>query len=178
MGLTGHEIEHTRRGGPEGRVEVVVTHRETLCVVPECRDGVAVVVIHHESGRRRVGCCAALDLRELGKLVHQAAVQRLLLRRVVVILVARQGVRHAEALRVHPVRVVRQQLRREAVDRRRSRLRLEGLPVSVGRIGIRAEVVIEGNILLKEHDDVLDRRRGLGAVVNTRGSAHPGDAGE
>ena len=35
---------------------------------------------------------------------------------------------------------------------------MEALPVRPGRVGIGAEVVVERDVLLEDHDDVADRR--------------------
>src|SRR5258706_8673520 len=48
MRLAGDKVQSSRRRGAEGRGEAVVAHCEVLRVIPERRDGVAVVVAHYD----------------------------------------------------------------------------------------------------------------------------------
>ena len=125
--------------------------------------------LHGSAERRRAaGGADALD-----ELVHLPAVERLLLVAVVVILVAGElasgaageaGRRAVEPRRLRGVRVARQQRRRQPVDVGRVRRRGERLAVGVGRVRIRAEVVVEGDVLLEDHDQMPDGRARVGAV--------------
>src|SRR5581483_9791390 len=77
--------------------------------------------------------------------------------------------------RVEPDRVRKVRIgRREAVDRRRSRRGRERLAVRVRRPRIRAEVVVEGDVLLEDHHDVLDGRRGRTGASCTRSRVRRG----
>ena len=96
-GVAGDEVDRAGRRGAERRPVRVVADREVLCLVPEAGDGVAVVVVHDRLriAQRPPPWClrrsvrAAVGADALDELVHRAAVERLLLVAVVVILVAR-----------------------------------------------------------------------------------------
>src|SRR5947209_20524781 len=45
-GLAGDEVERTRRGGSECRIEALVEQDPVLRVIPKRGDGVPVVVVH------------------------------------------------------------------------------------------------------------------------------------
>src|SRR5262249_33646704 len=103
----------------------------------------------------------------LDELVHLPAVERLLFVAVVVIHVARElaagathepGRRAVEALRRRRVRVRGQKRRGQAVDGRRAGLRRERVAGRPRRVRIRAEVMVERDVLLEDHDNVLDWR--------------------
>src|SRR5581483_12067063 len=110
-GVAGGEVQRAGGRGPERRAERAVAHGEVLRVVPQRGGRVAVVVVHDVTrdarlARRAAG--AAVRPCELREAVHLAAVERLLLGQVVVVLVARQqvvDVRGVVAARVHTVRV-------------------------------------------------------------------------
>jgi hypothetical protein len=182
-GVAGHEVDRARRRGPERRAVGVVAHREVLRVVPQRRDGVAVVVVHdlRRVARRPERARAGAGADRLHEVVHLAFVEGLLLVGVVVVLVAgelaagralkagraaveplrrcRVGVAEAQVFLVAQRR--RQRFRRgglEAVDRRCALRRLERLAIAVRRLGVGAEVVVEGDVLSEDHDNVLDRR--------------------
>ena len=157
----GDHVERPGRGRPEVRVVVVVAHRVVLRVVPQPGDGVAVVVIHDDAGRP-VFAGTQVGLGELDELVHRPAVERFLLRGVAVVLVAGQRLGRGEPLRVVAVRVVAEQARRQAIDLGRARLGVERRAVGVGRVRVGAEVVVERDVLVEEHDQVLDRCAGRG----------------
>jgi hypothetical protein len=116
----------------------------------------------------------AVGADALDELIHRSVVERLLLVAVVVILVAgeeaariaHQARRAAvETLRRRKVRVVREERGREPVHRRCPGDRGEWRSVGVRSLGIGAEVVIEGDVLLEDHDEMLDRRRRLDAAA-------------
>ena len=157
VGLAGDEVQRAGGGRAEGRAERVVAHREVLRVVPQRRHGVAVVVAHRQ---RLVGAVA----RELREAVHQPAVERLLLGRVVVVLVADDRFRAVDPERVERVRVFGQQVFGQPVHAGRVRRGVErGLAGRVGGVGVGPEVVIERDVLLEDDDQVLDRGRRSGA---------------
>ena len=118
----------------------------------------------------------AAGVRVLGLLdehVHLAVVLSLLLRRVIVVLVRRERLGVGQPLRVVLVRVVGKQrpdrpglgdLLVEAVHGRGARLGVERGAVRVRRVRVGAEVVVERLVLVEDHDQVLDRRRGAAAV--------------
>src|SRR6266568_2922666 len=168
-GLARDQVERAGCRRAEGGVVVVVAHRIVLCVVPQPGDRVAVVVVHDQAGRAEVRGRAGADVGELDELVHLAAVDGLLLRRVTVVLVAGQGLRVGQPGGVAAVRVAGEQrpdraaggdLGVQAVHRRGPRLGVERAPVGVGRERVGAEVVVERHVLVEDHDHVLDRRRG------------------
>ncbi len=193
MGLAGDEVEGARRGRAEDRSPAVVAHRVVLRVVPQPGDRVAVVVVHDEAGtrvgdagRRGVGV-AVRRLGELDELVHRAAVEGFLLRDVVVVLRAGLGLRRRQPRRLILVGIRGQQRRvaRVVVRHGRSCGSGEGGAVGVRGVRIGAEVVVEGDVLVEQHHDMFDRRRGLGRVVHLGhgrrdGGRDPqrGDAGE
>ena len=185
-GVAGGDVDRARGGRPERGAERVVAHRVVLGVVPERGHRVAVVVVHDDlriAERSARGRPAARVVRSavradaLDELVHQAVVERLLLVAVVVVLVAgdlaARVARKPDRARVQPprrreVRVVREQRGRQSVDRGRSRRRRKRRAVGVGRLWIRAEVVIEGDVLLEDHDEMLDRRGGPDTALPRR----------
>src|SRR5207244_4160405 len=98
----------------------------------------------------------------LDELVHQAAVGGLLLGRVVVVLVAGQGLGSVEPLRVAQVGVGGEQGLVQPVHARCVTPGPEyGLPLGVGGDGVGSEVVVEGDVFLEDDDQVLDRGGGL-----------------
>ncbi len=166
VGLAGDQVERARGGGAVGAAEEVVAHREALGVVPQGGDGVAVVVVHHQAGLGEHRRLAVLDVRVLDELVHLAAVEGELLVLVGVVLVAGDGLGRAEPLRVGAVRVAVEQVVGEAVDLRGAGLggELHLVVGGVGRVRVGAEVVVEGDVLLEYHHQVLDRGGGLRGV--------------
>ncbi len=159
MGLAGDQVQRARCGRSEGGVVGVVAHRVLLRVVPQRRDGVAVVVVHDHAGRAEGRRLTRGDLGVLHELVHLRGVEGGLLVFVLVVLVAGDLlIGTTEPGRLGFVRVVRQQVRRQTVDLRRARLRGELGAIGVRRIRVGAEVVIEGYVLLEDHHHVLNRR--------------------
>src|SRR6185312_12187763 len=126
VGLTGYQVKGAGGRGAEGGAVGVVAQREGLGVVPQGRDGVAVVVVHHQARQAHVRGTAGLHVREFHELVHQAAVEGLLLRAVGMVLVAGQRLGTVDARRVGAVRVVRQQELAETVHARRAGAGVEG----------------------------------------------------
>ena len=177
--LAGDEVERPRRGRPELGVVEVVAHRVPLRVVPQPGHGVAVVVVHDQAGRLVVGGRAGTDPGLLHELVHQAAVHGLLLGGVGVVLVAGQGLRRGQPLGIGRVGIVGQQRRGQAVHARRPRLGVEGIPVGVGRVRVGGEIVIETDVLLEDHHEMLDRRgrAAAGGRVRRRGAEGGGGDG-
>ena len=154
------------RGTKVGAVGVV-THGEPLRIIPECGHGVAVVVAHHQPIRRLAIGRRTGRARVFGEQVHQPAVKRLLFRRVVVILIVGRGLGRSRRnglvapfplSGIQGIRIVVEQPVRIAIHRRRSGLgdkaRLSG---RIQGLGIGAEVVVEGDIFLKDDDEMLDR---------------------
>ena len=92
MCLTRDEVECSWSRGTECRAEGVITHREKLRIVPECRDGVAVKVVHHNGFVR-----TTTTGDRLNELVHKAMVEGALLIFIVVILVTRHWLRAVES---------------------------------------------------------------------------------
>ena len=160
-----------RRLAAHGGV-AVVAEREVLRVVPVGGDGIAVEVAHHRvprARRRLVAELARVERRlrvEAHELVHEAAVARLLLGGVLVVLIAGVGLGAIDAERLGRVRISLDQRRREAVDRGRSPPRVKGrLPGRVERRRIGREVGVERVILLEDHHQVLDRRLRRGTLA-------------
>ncbi len=173
VGLARDQVQRAGGGRPVGGVEGVVGQRVLLGVVPHAGDGVAVVVVHGQARRAVQAAGAGVLGRVLHEQVVLAAVERQLLRRVAVVLVAGQQVRGGQPGRRVEVRVLRQQTRRGlGVDLLRGVLRgRERRAVGVRRVRVGAEVVVERHVLVVDDHQVLDRCRrgrvpgGLGAVV-------------
>ncbi len=151
----GDEVERAGRRRAEDGVEVVVAHRVMLGVVPERRDRVAVEIVHHDLGvALRPGGAHRLD-----EAVHEPAVIGLLLLAVAVIHVAGGGLGAGQPLGSGGIGIGGEQRPFEPVDGRRAGQGVEsGLAGRVQRVRIGAEVVIEGDVLLEDHDEVLHRR--------------------
>ena len=177
IGLARNKIDGARRRRPEIGVVGVVAHRVMLRVVPKRGDGIAVVVPHGQSGggdnrtaRRRRTCGA--DRRREG--VHQTVIEGHLLRGVVMILIRGRSFAAIEAegiggafgvRRVGGVGIVAQQGTLQAIHRRRPGGGNEArLAPRIGRNGIGREVVIEGNVLLEDHHQMLDGSGRLSAA--------------
>ena len=191
MGLARDQIERPDRRRPPVAGEVVIAHREALRVIPERGHRIPVVVAHDdggialgEAGLRRHG------MIERNELVHEPAVDRLLLVHVAMILGALDDAVASEAERVHihllaghrvhvVIGIVHQQLRVLPVvlNHRRVRLRVErDFAAKVLRNRVGPEVLIERAVLIEDHDQVLDRcaRRPVGGL----GVAAPGGKGD
>ena len=108
------------RGRAERVAVGVVTHRVLLGVVPQAGDGVAVVVVHYQARLADIRSSAVLTVGELDEFIHQTAVEGLLLGGVLVIHVAGEGLGGVEPGRVEEIGVVREQVSRESVYRRRA----------------------------------------------------------
>ena len=123
------------------------------------------------------------------KRIHQAGVEGLLLVGVVVILVCGCRLRRAQPEGVYGValvdfyiqeiRVALEQHGGQAIYLWCFRARFEGgFMGRVERVWISPEVVIEGDILVKDHHQMLDRRRGLLGILRWAGSASQRDQQE
>src|SRR6185312_12671989 len=55
VGLPRDQVDRAGSGRAVGRVVVLVAHRVVLRVIPHRRDGVAVVVVHHQARQADVG---------------------------------------------------------------------------------------------------------------------------
>ena len=82
-GLTRNQVESSRCRRPERCIEGIVAHCIVLSVVPQRRDGIAVIIVHH--GRAVGSATVCLACSRLHELVQQAAIHRLLLVGVVVV---------------------------------------------------------------------------------------------
>src|SRR5208283_1939256 len=88
-------------------------------------------------------------------------------------LVRRGGLGHIQPVRIGraraiggvQVRVMNEQSARQSIDRRRIGFRRELIVKRrIQRIGVGSEVVIEGNVLVENHDQVLNRSGRRGSV--------------
>src|SRR5262249_15909233 len=136
-----------------------------LSIIPQGGHGVTVKVTHDVSGvTDQESIRAGAGANGLHEQVHSTSVKSILLVAILVILIARRSLRAAEAERIDQVRIVRQQSTAEAVDRRCAATRMKlRLARRVQRHWVRGKVMVERNILLKDHNYVLDgsRRRVL-----------------
>ena len=160
--LTRDQIQRARRGGAERGAVRIVTHREMLGVVPQRGDRVAIVVAHHQAlALAGVEAGGRTHAHGLDEPVHGAGVERLLLVGVVVILIAGGGIPMTEPERLHRVRIVIEQTSgKQSVDERGAGLRRKRRPVGIRRVRIGGEIVVEGDVLLKDDHEM------------TNGSAH------
>src|SRR5947209_20435308 len=106
MRLTSDQVESTDSGWSKSGAEEAIAHREVLCIVPEGRDGVAIVVVHHDP------FVFASRTYILDELIHLAIVKSFLLIEVLVILVTVERLRAVQPLWISQVRIVIEQLRR------------------------------------------------------------------
>jgi hypothetical protein len=149
-----------------------------LRVVPHRGDGVAVVITHHLAGAVFVGRRTRQSFTRAGEFwekIHLAVVERLLFGRVIVILVGGRRLRAVEAERIDRTRaitrigggrIVRQKRGSQAVDAWCERRRIERwLARRVGGIRIGAEVMIERNVFLENHHQMLDWCGSAGVIA-------------
>ena len=153
-----------------------------LRVIPQGGDGVAVEVAHHRvplAGLRLVAELARVERRlgvEADELVHQAAVARLLLGGVLVVLVAGVGLAAVDPEWPGGVRVSLDQRRIEAVDRGRALPRVKnGLARQIEGFRIGPEVDVERVVLLEDHHQVLDRGVRCGTPAGRLGAGSGGN---
>ena len=194
VGLARDQVDGARRGGAELRGEVVVAQRIMLRIVPQRRDGVAVVVTHDEAFGRNAGGRRARGADPGREAIHVAVVIGALLGALIVSLVRRERLRGRQAKRIGragavqlgavggdwririAVGILVDQVdagqRLEAVRRIERRQQSvdalwrapRGFELRLARIVLRhrvsCEIMIEGDVLLKDHDQMLDRCRG------------------
>ncbi len=171
VGLAGDDFQRTRRGRAVTIGAGVVAHREVLGVVPERRNGIAVVIAHDRAGRaERAGAAGRAFTCVKREQVSRAVVFGLLLRRIGVALVSRghlgdvqtERIGGARAvLRIQKVRVGGQKT--GMLDRidlgLRNCLGVEGwLADRIGGMRLGAEVVVERNVLTVDDDHMFDGR--------------------
>src|SRR5947209_7427803 len=162
MRLTSDQVESTDSGWSKSGAEEVIAHREVLCVVPEGRDGVAIIVIHHDP------FVFASRTHILDELIHLAIVKSFLLIEVLVILVTVDRLRAIQSLWISQVGIVVKQLRSQAIDRRSiSRCGKGRFSWRVERIGIGAEVVVERIVFIIDDYQVLNWRGRLAGCLRT-----------
>ncbi len=168
VGLTRDQVQRAGGRGTEDAVEGVVRHGELLGVVPDPGDGVAVVVVHAQPRCAEDDrlTSAGVGAGVLDELVHLPVVECQLLGQVAVVLVARERLAGREPGGVVLVRVAHQQARALEVvvlGRARRRDELGAVGVLGRRIG--GEVVVVGNVLVEDHDEMLDGACGLVGTV-------------
>jgi hypothetical protein len=140
-------------------VEEIVAHGEVLRVVPQRRDGVAVIVGHGKTGR------ASGSGGAFREFVRQAAVVGFLLIGIVIIVVANQLLAAVQAEWLDRIRIVGEQRQSQSVDRRSVRQRGERrFSRRIRRVRVRPEIVIERIVLVEDYDDVFDGRGKAGSV--------------
>ncbi len=125
-----------------------------LRVIPHRGDSVAVVVAHRAGGPEDFIVAAQF----LHKFIHQAAVRSSLLVAIVVVFVARHRHARGNSEWIRFVRIVSEQPRRqESVGSRGILPAVEGsLARKVKGVRVSAEIMVERNVLLKDHHNVLD----------------------
>src|SRR5215472_458199 len=185
-GIAGNQVDRPRRRRPVHRVVGVVAHGEGLRIVPHRGHGVTVVVAHHQRGAISVVRAGSVRThsQKLDELVQQSGVVPLLLRRVVMVLVAGVVLRAVKTKRLVSILVVVKQRIGQAVHSRGSGRRLEGrLSSFIGRNRVGAEVVVKGNVLLKDNYQVLygsrrSRRARRGENRQCASDQQRGDSGK
>src|SRR5262249_27441978 len=159
--LPGDQIDRSGRGWTEVRGEVVIADGKVLRVVPQRGDRIAVEIPHDIAGCTggRAAARSGSRSRFLHHLVDEAMVVSFLLCFVLMVLIARGRVRSREAKRGLVVRILSEQRAAQAVDVWRARPGVETrLARRVLGMRISSEVVIERDVLLIDHDHMLDRR--------------------
>ena len=155
-----------------------------LSVVPNRGGSVAVVVTHDEA-------FSVAEIREAGrshadrfdKEIHQTVVEGSMFVGVTVVLIAGYGLRPGQAKGRLGIWIGNQQRAAQTVDRRRAGGRSEYrfARSAIDGVGIRGEVVIEGNIFLEDDNHMLDRSGGSHgrsvAAVGTDGNRRGSDGG-
>ena len=186
--LPRNKINQPRSGRAKGRAVGIVAHCKMLSVVPESSDGVAVEVSEVKTfGSRdwRSIRWRASSANIQGEEVHQAHVHSGLLGSIGVILIVRgrlrtvkpERIRSACQVRRVQVGVVCEQPAGKSIDGWGSPLRMEGrLAWGIQGVWIRAEVMIERDVLLKDNHYVLDWSSGV-AVGICRCHWHQADRG-
>jgi hypothetical protein len=107
----------------------------------------------------------------LDKAIHRSAVEGRLFGLVGVVLITGHLLTPAaQSHWLYRIGIVRQQLWGEAVYHWGVRSAMERLAVDVGGMGIRPEVVIKRDVLLKDDHQMMDRRSGGGFRARGRGS--------
>ncbi len=146
-----------------------------LGVIPQRGYSIAVVIAQR-AVRPEVFVVAAkgMPIRERAcEAVHQPAVKRKLFISISVVLVA--GIRDAtiDSEWIHSIGVVGEQSGAlKAIHARRTVFRatkiFTAVIICLG-VGIGTEIVVERNVLLEDHDNMLDWRLGRGTVLALRG---------
>src|SRR5437588_2092532 len=163
--VAGNQIQGAGSGRTISGAEGVVAHGEVLRVVPKSSHGVAVVVAHG-AGRAKDSVVAAQFLYEL---IHQSAIRGCLLVSVVVVLIAGHRNAAVNAKRIGEIGVVFEQAGIQAIGvrcRAGGRAEIDGSVIIGGGQGIGPEIVVIGNVLLENHDDVFDGSRGRGTALS------------
>jgi hypothetical protein len=156
-------------------------------MVKRWADGVAVEIAHHLAlGGERAGAGRTAFAGEFGEQVRTARIIGLLFGGVGVVLVGGVGLaaiqpergRGGGAVGGGGVGIARQQpgVGQRVGARRAGGGGEGGLTGDVGGLGVGREIMVERDVLVEQHDEVLDRRGGLG-VRRLRGAAG-GDAGQ
>jgi hypothetical protein len=174
-GLSRDEIDGTYSRRAEHAAVRIVVQRVVLSIIPHPGDRVAVKIRHHCGS---VASAADADTPgSLDELVHQPAVEGLLLVGIIVIHVTGVGLRTIETIAQCEVRIVGQQSGGdETVDGRRVVARDKaGFARRVRGEGVGPEIMVEADILKVDDYDVLNRRLRPLVVGNAR---HRSDAGE
>lgn len=178
MRVPRDNIGVARYSGAIGSGKRIVAHGVVLGIVPQCLDGVAVVIIH--DGRAVRGAAGALAAGRLREAIHRPTVVRLLLGFVVMSHIAGVGVGGAKPRRIGsaseqaPIRVVLQQGRRQHIGCRRAWARHEFrrrhaspalLAGNIRRVWISPEEIVESSVLGNDDHNVLDRCARILAMV-------------
>ena len=161
VGLPGDQIDDTRRRRTKRRSIGVVAHGKELRIIPLRGHGVAVKIAHHFVTAR-----AGVQRKQ----IHQAGIKCQLLRGIVVILIGGDGSRAVNpkwtrgpgAVGWIEIGIEIQQGTAKTVHRRRVGRRLKlWFAHRIGRDRIGSEIVVEGNVFLENHYQVLNGcRRG------------------
>jgi hypothetical protein len=162
-GLARDQIDRANCGGAEISSERIVVHCIVLCIIPQSRHGIAVVISH--DGRAIRGTAGAGSRRRLHELIKQSAIHRLLLGGIVVIEGASKGVLSTEPDRIKEVRIVRKEAGREPVHCRRIFARIEKRSFFIQGRRIGCKIMIESFVLAVDDHEVFDRGRCLCSIL-------------
>ena len=140
----------------------------------------------HAGGQGQLGDQSGVLGHDYGNPNYEA-IERALLGGVAMVLIGRGRLRASEAERIDRavavdrvggIGVLAEQSAGQTVHRRRERPRVERrFAIGIGGKGIGAEVVIEGNVLLEDHHQVLDWRGGMRVAVAMVSMAETEEAG-
>jgi len=138
-----------------------------LRVIPHRRHSITIVVTHDELASETLIAARGRNAGKFDELVHQSGVEGALFAGIIVALAASHGLGAGQAEWLFGIPVIPHHSCREAADDGTGiGARDEGgLAPGIRRIGVGGKVVIERDVLLKNHDHVFDATARFGTVL-------------